>query len=151
MRCFSLCNYVLSSKEVKFWLAFSEYPIGIWGGLNLYLYALNNPSNFKDPFGLTIQATEGYPKPGDPCIVCNEAELFKCIFRLSPGKMKCIPCLIGVFKFFRGEPASVVINYQACGECISTILFSVLDCLKDFDFHCEAGKLDANLDCVPCK
>jgi len=48
----------------------SEDPIGFLGGFNLYLYVLNNPSNFKDPFGLK----DCKEKPRD-CI----REFFKCL------------------------------------------------------------------------
>lgn len=67
----------------------SEDPIGISGGINLYVYVLNNPTRLKDPLGLQPQAC-----PEDKCREEADREYRKCIAgieRLETGyRMLCL-------------------------------------------------------------
>jgi len=46
----------------------SEDPIGFFGGVNFYSYAGGGPTNFRDPFGLTITVT-GYVSSDQATVV----------------------------------------------------------------------------------
>jgi hypothetical protein len=146
---------MLNSKEAKFWLAFSENPIVAREGFNLYLYVLNNPSNFKDPFGLTIQATEGpSARAGLPCEICNWEELWECIFKLSPAKLQCIPCLniLRNALTLSKDPRIILISIARpeCVQCGFSILVSSVECIKEFKLICKPGKYDeCGINCIP--
>jgi len=50
----------------------SEDPIGFLGGVNLYLYVLNNSVNFVDPYGMEKEDCRGKPRD------CR-TEFFRCV------------------------------------------------------------------------
>ncbi len=50
----------------KFQRFISEDPVGIYGGINLYAYVGNGPTNFSDPYGLKPKPWPGPGYPGLP-------------------------------------------------------------------------------------
>lgn len=91
----------------------SEDPIGIDGGINLYVYVENNPVNYVDPLGLFFNEIIGWcgewltcnrakpayceSKYGDPCrtkcyikFIENKEKLKACVNRCSLCQEDCL-------------------------------------------------------------